>query len=129
MAVGGGAVLLAALALLIARSGNFIIPVPGVEKYFRSWLEIVMSVRPRTKEFLIGYPALMLAAWYFARGERTWLWLLATAGAVASTSVFNTFSHIHTPLLISLVRTLNALVLGVLIGLVACLIADRYGRR
>jgi hypothetical protein len=124
--LGLGLCLLAALAVLVARSGNFIIPVPGVEKYFRNWLEVVMYVRPRTKEFLIGYPALMLAAWYYLKGNRAWLWLLATAGAVASTSVFNTFSHIHTPLIISFVRTINALVIGLAVGLVACLIANKY---
>jgi hypothetical protein len=126
LVIGLGVALLAALALLVARSGNFIMPVPGAEKYFRNWLEVVMYVRPRTKEFLIGYPALMLAAFYYLKGERTWLWLLAAVGAVASTSIFNTFSHIHTPLLISLVRTLNALVLGLIVGTVVCLIAARY---
>ncbi|MFA5114253.1 MAG: DUF5693 family protein [Candidatus Margulisiibacteriota bacterium] len=126
LVLGLGLLLLAALAVLVARSGNFILPVPGAEKYFRNWLEVVMYVRPRTKEFLIGYPALMLAALCYFRGNRTWLWLAATAGAVASTSVFNTFSHIHTPLIISLARTGNALALGLVVGLVVCLVANKY---
>ncbi|MCU0641641.1 MAG: DUF5693 family protein [Candidatus Margulisbacteria bacterium] len=126
LTLGLGLCGLGAVALLVARSGNFIIPVPGVEKYLRNWLEIVMFVRPRTKEFLIGYPALMVAALCYWRGNRTWLWLAATVGAVASTSVFNTFSHIHTPLLISLVRTLNALCLGAVVGALVALIAARY---
>ena len=81
-----------------------------------------MFVRPRTKEFLIGYPALFLAAGYFLRGEKQWLWVLAAIGVIAPISVFNTFSHIHTPLMISLIRTFNGLILGLLIGWVLFLV-------
>ena len=126
LAAGLGLILLGALAVLVARSGNFILPVPGAEKYFRNWLEIVLFVRPRTKEFLVGYPALYLAALYYLRGNRSWLWLLAAIGVIAPVSVFNSFSHIHTPLLISLTRTLNGLALGLVISIIVGLIARRY---
>ena len=125
-AILGGAVALLALAFLLARSGNFILPVPAFEKYFRDWLEMVLFVRPRTKEFMIGYPFLMLAAVYYLRGNRTWLWLLAAVGAIAPISVFNTFSHIHTPIMVSLVRTFNGLLLGILIGGIVLFLIDRY---
>src|SRR3989339_672988 len=57
-----GFFLLAALGVFLARSGNFVLPVPGAEKMFRNWLEMVLFVRPRTKEFLVGYPFLFFAA-------------------------------------------------------------------
>ncbi|MFA4843839.1 MAG: DUF5693 family protein [Candidatus Margulisiibacteriota bacterium] len=126
LAVGLGVVGLGALAVLVARSGNFSLPVPAVEKSFRNLLEILLFVRPRTKEFLIGYPALMLAAFFVLRGKPQWLWLLAAVGVIAPISVFNTFSHIHTPLMISLVRTFNGLVLGLIVGWVAWFIASRF---
>jgi hypothetical protein len=112
--LGAGAV---ALVVLVARSGNFVLPVPAVEKYFRNWLELLLSVRPRTKEFLAGYPLLFVAALYYFKGKRDWLWLLAALGTIAPISVFNSFSHLHTPLLISLQRTFNGLVLGLLVGM------------
>jgi hypothetical protein len=121
-----GVFLLAALAVLVARSGNFTLPVPGFEKSFRNWLEILLYVRPRTKEFLVGYPFLCLAAMYYLKGKKQWLWLLAAIGVVAPVSVFNSFSHIHTPLVISITRTFNGLVLGLLVGWLVGWIAGRY---
>jgi hypothetical protein len=112
-----GLFIIGALAVLVARSGNFILPVPGAEKYLRSLLETLLLVRPRTKELLVGYPFLFAAAMYCLKKETRWLWCLAAIGAIAPVSVFNSFSHIHTPIIISLVRTLNGAVLGVIIGM------------
>jgi hypothetical protein len=124
-----GIIILGGLAVLIARSGNFTLPVPGFEKHFRNWLEMVLYVRPRTKEFLIGYPFLFLSALYYLKGQRQWLWLLTALGVIAPISVFNSFSHIHTPLIISLTRTFNGLALGIIIGLIVGLLADRFSEK
>lgn len=121
-----GLFILAALGIFVARSGNFVLPVPILEKYFRDFLEVVLAVRPRTKEFLIGYPFLFFAAVSLLRGNQKWLWLFATIGTIAPISVFNTFCHVHTPLMISLARTVNGLVLGIIVGIIATLIAQRY---
>ena len=119
-----GFFLLAALGVFLARSGNFVLPVPGAEKMFRNWLEMVLFVRPRTKEFLVGYPFLFFAAVYFLKARsRDWLWVLMAIGTIAPVSVMNTFCHIHTPLTISLVRTINGLVLGLFFGIITALIA------
>ena len=125
-AVLGGLALLGALAVLLARSGNFVLPVPAAEKYFRDWLEMVLFVRPRTKEFLIGYPFLYIAAIYYLKRNSRWLFLLAAIGVIAPVSVFNSFSHIHTPLLISLIRTFNGLALGLLVALLVGLVLNRF---
>lgn len=124
-----GVLALGALGVLVARSGNFVLPVPGIEKHFRNWLELILFVRPRTKEFLVGYPFLFLAALYYLKGKRTWLWLMALIGVIAPISVFNSFSHIHTPLIISLTRTFNGLVLGIFAGVLVGLIANRYFKK
>ena len=123
-----GLFILGSLAVLVARSGNFVLPVPGFEKYFRNWLEILLYVRPRTKEFLVGYPFLFIAALYYLKGNRSWLWLLTSIGVIAPVSVFNSFSHIHTPLLISIIRTFNGLVLGLIIGSVVGWMANKHIR-
>jgi len=104
-----------ALALAGFRAGNF--PVVGVTEWelrARGTLEHWLLVRPRTKEFLAGHPALVLAA-----GSR---WTPPAAAALAvlaglgQASVLNTLAHVHIPLGISLVRVVNGLVLGALTG-------------
>lgn len=120
-----GLFILAALGIFVARSGNFVLPVPVIEKHFRNLLEVLLFIRPRTKEFLIGYPFLFIAAFAALRGKRQWLWLFAALGAIAPISVINSFSHIHTPIMISMIRTVNGLVLGVIIGMIAGIIGDK----
>jgi len=107
----------AAATLLILRSGNFGVPVPGFEKSARGLLENMLFIRPRTKEFLIGYPALLLAAIYYLKGRNKWLWLWAAFGVLAPISMINSFCHIHTPLIISLIRSCVGLILGIALGL------------
>jgi hypothetical protein len=109
-------VVAAVLALVVIRRGNFpILGATEAELALRSALN-ELFVRPRFKE-LIGHPLAVLAllnprwpAW--ATGP------LIVAGVIAQASILNSFSHYHTPVLISLQRTLIALALGVAIGLV-----------
>lgn len=107
-----GTGLAAAGAVYILRTGNFGLPVANLEITLRELLERVLVVRPRTKEFLIGHPAL-----YFLLKERNekaaWLMPVAVIGQL---SMVNTFSHIHTPLLVTLIRTGYGLVFGYIIG-------------
>jgi hypothetical protein len=109
-------------AILILRSGNFGLPVPGVEKAARGALENALLIRPRTKEFLIGYPALIIASIYYLRGGNAWLWLMLAIGALAPISLTNSFCHIHTPLMITAIRSVMGLVLGIAVGLLAYLV-------
>jgi len=113
------------LVILLLRSGNFGLPVPAFEKTIRSSLSQMLMVRPRFKEFIIGYPILLLACFYFVKGYKKWLWLLASIGTIALTSLTNTFCHIHSPLLISTIRSVNGLLIGTLFGLIAYLIFFR----
>ncbi|MCS6861723.1 MAG: DUF5693 family protein, partial [Abditibacteriales bacterium] len=117
-----GAVMLLGGLLWIARTGNE--PGVGVSEWelrFRSLLERVLIARPRTKEFLLGHPALLLAAFLAARGEKRYVIPLLLIGAIGQTSLLNTFCHIHTPLHVSLLRTFNGLWLGAGIGGLICL--------
>jgi len=105
----------AALAVVFLRRGNFqVIGVSGTELTVRNWLS-GLFVRPRFKE-LLGHPLALLAL-----SNRSWpSWaegLLLTGGVIGQASILNSFSHYHTPLLISLQRSLIALVLGFLLGL------------
>ncbi|MCL6641976.1 MAG: DUF5693 family protein [Candidatus Bipolaricaulota bacterium] len=107
---------LGALFFVLERSGNLpAIPVARWEEFLRERLEDWLTARPRFKEFLVGHPALVL----WRRDPRLlqlgWLAL----GALGQASILNTFVHLHTPLALSLWRTLNGLALGLLIGLTA----------
>jgi len=115
-------------ALFILRSGNFGLPVLGPEKYLRGLLENLMVIRPRTKEFLIGYPALILGAVYYLKGGNKWLWFWLSAGVLAPVSMTNSFCHIHTPVLITLVRSCVGLILGIAIGLSIYFLYVIWGR-
>ncbi|MGH2452346.1 MAG: DUF5693 family protein [bacterium] len=107
-----------AAMMLLARSGNFGLPLSGVEVRARTLLEDLLVARPRTKEFLIGHPALMLAAAAAALRLRAWVVPLAVIGAVGQAGLINSFSHIHTPLVIVFLRTLYALIIGTVLGAV-----------
>lgn len=128
-----GLVALVVVYVYLTRTGNDApVPVTGLEQAMRSGLTNLLAIRPRTKEFLIGYPAFLLAAYAlasprvrgWAAGAPPWcqtalrlLWLAAASGAlIPLVSLNNTFSHIHTPLEISLWRTFNGLWLGTVIA-------------
>lgn len=121
--------LLGALAVFwyIQRSGNFpVVPVPRWELEMRAWLERLLYVRPRTKEFAVAYPALgvaVAAAWY---GWRPWILpALLAALTGASGGLVNSFEHLRTPWLISLVRGFNGFWLGALLAAAAVAVLVR----
>ena len=110
------AVAFIALAVVYLRRGNFpLIGVGSVEIAARDWLSNLF-IRPRFKE-LIGHPLAVLGLinkeWpHWVRGA------LLTGGVIAQASILNSFSHYHTPLLISLERSVVALALGLALGLI-----------
>lgn len=97
----------------LMRSGNDNMAISDLERNFRTYLDLFLGVRPRTKEFLL-HPLLLLSCYWGYKDRYLPLVLL---GGIAQVSLVNTFAHIHTPLIISLKRTFNGLWLGVLIGL------------
>lgn len=119
------ALLAAAGFVYLMRSGNLpLIPVGEMELALRRLLGEVLTVRPRFKEFLIGYPALVLLmywGWRWRCGALArWAGLLAAvAASVGLISVGNTFVHFHTPISVDLWRTVNGLLLGLPLGFAA----------
>lgn len=107
------------LFVLINRTGNYsVIPIPKWELEFRVWLEKALPVRPRTKEFLMGFPALVIADGLKSFGNikySCWFYMAALLGVV---SMVNTFSHFHIATLVSLIRSFEGILLGMLLGVV-----------
>ncbi len=110
------AVIAAGGMIYVMRSGNFsIIPASSAEHQLRDSLEQKLPARPRTKEVLIGYPALILLA--FLGPGRNWRirLLLTGAGAIAPVSIANAFCHLHTPFLATVLREATGLAGGLLV--------------
>jgi hypothetical protein len=119
------------LGMLMVRSGNVSTgAAPGAEQHFRQVLEDMLWARPRTKEFLFGHPLLMLWLYFWLRlrslpaspclpfgriGAEDVLPILA---AIGQASIVDTFAHVHTPIIFSLVRTLHGIWIGVLCGII-----------
>ena len=125
----GVLVLSLAAVMLLARTGNVSLPLSGVEQQLRSTLEDVLVARPRTKEFLIGYPALALAGTAAALGMRRLAILFGIVGAVGTAGAINSFSHLHTPFVYTAWRTGNALALGAVVVIPALLVLIWIARR
>ena len=112
MAIMG--VFLVIFAIYIIRSGNSG-GVSDTQIQLRQMLKDIFGTRPRTKEFLIGYPVIMCLIYFGKHKLYIPLGVLATVGPV---SVINTFTHTHTPLIISIKRSLWGVVVGFVIGLI-----------
>jgi hypothetical protein len=115
-----GAALLGLFLFLLLRSGNFTFLRSGdLEEAIRRWLENTLYARPRFKEFVIGHPALI--GWFYLAGRyRKKLQFsrlaLLLVGFMGQISIINTFAHVHTPVIISLIRTGNGLAGGLILG-------------
>ena len=98
--------------IYVLRSGNATIS--PIENNIRNLMSSLTGARPRTKEFLIGWPALALFA-YYAKNDYGKIpkWLFSVASSVIFASVINTFCHVFTDVTTSALRTLYGLILSV----------------
>ncbi len=122
-----GVLLVGAGALMLMRSGNDsdISPSP-IEMATRHVLTATLSVRPRFKEFLIGFPCMMIMPALLVAHRRALGWLLALGIGVGVGDIIDTFSHLHTPLEISILRIVNGLIAGAVVGAIVVLVYRRF---
>ncbi len=107
------------LVIYISRSGNFsFLPVLSIEEKIRIFLEKTLIARPRNKEFLIGYPALLLAMSMNYLKIKEFKIPIIIIGTIGPVTLINTFCHIHTPFLFSILRTFNGAWVGLALGLI-----------
>jgi hypothetical protein len=122
-----GAVLLGAGYIVLARSGNSGDIAPSsLELALRAHLTTLLQVRPRTKEFLFGFPALMLVPVLVPADRARWGWLFALAIGMGLADVVDTFCHLHTHLTISVERLVNGGILGIIIGALAIVVYRKW---
>lgn len=105
--------------IYISRTGNNpIIPPTSFELKFRDILEHTIIARPRTKEFLIGDPAIILAIYAAFKNSKGWTFIFGIFSSIGILSIVNTFSHIESVMSIAIERTILGWVLGAIIGLI-----------
>jgi len=109
---------------LSTRSGNNAATLP-FEEQFRSLLDRTLGVRPRTKEFLIGHPLFIATLYFYHRYRNKSTLFLLVGGVIGQMSMVSTFTHLHTPLIISLIRTGYGIGFGLLIGLAGTWLLDK----
>lgn len=116
--VGGG-------IFYILRTGNISSEaVWDFEIKMRTILERLMFVRPRTQEFLIGYPSIFLALEFLKTKKDVGI-LFSIISLITPISIMNSFCHIHTPIYITLLRTLNGFILGSVVGYLLVIILHK----
>lgn len=112
-------ILAIAAYVYLARSGHETSLQPlNVEMMMRNGLENWIPARPRTKEILVAFPAAVLA---FGLLRFNWKWSripLGLAATIGFISVTNTFSHLRTPMILSMERTAYSLLFGLGIGVI-----------
>ncbi len=114
-----GGVIMAVGMYYIIRSGN-VNSISALEQAMRTAATELFTARPRTKEFLIGYPALVLLVYYMKYVDVHLVkWLLAVATAILAASVTNSFCHVFTDYTTIVQRTLNGLLLGIIVSVFA----------
>ncbi|MEI8282941.1 MAG: DUF5693 family protein, partial [Armatimonadota bacterium] len=124
---GLGVILLAVIGIMMMRTGNDNPnTVSGGELAFRGILEQILPVRPRSKEFLLGFPVLTFGLFILHRANYNpkalgklsgWVSLCIMLGFVGLTDSVNTLCHLHTPVMVSFLRDIIGLIIGGFIGL------------
>ncbi len=119
-------VALVIIGFAVMRTGNdSAVGISGFELKFRAILDKIMMVRPRTKEFMLGHPAMLVGLALMLSKRKAWGLPLVAFGVLGQVSLLNTFCHIHSPLAVSILRAFNGVVVGLLVGIVAWLIFAR----
>lgn len=126
--------------MFIGRSGNNGAPVPAFEIALRRFLEDVMYARPREKEFLFGHPAVLLSMTaLYRKWPQIFHYFLIVAVTIGQGSMVETFAHMRSPYMLSLIRGFDGLAAGSL-SVIAALIGvmilvritkffgERYGK-
>ena len=107
----------------ILRTGNSM-NVSSAELQFRNLLENLLIARPRTKEMLIGWPCLLLFIWSLRRHLNFLPLVFGLGMSIGLVSIVNTFLHIRTPFLLSLLRTGWGILFGFILGVIALIVAE-----
>ena len=111
---------LSLFSIIILRMDNFKFPQFYYEKEIRYILEKIFIVRPRFKELLF-YPFLFISFYKF-KNKNIFYFL----GTIAISTTLNSFIHLHTPIIISIIRSFYGIISGFIAGNLFILIYEKY---
>lgn len=114
--------ILAAGAIYLLRSGNS--SISEFERTIRDIIVDITAARPRTKEFLIGWPCLMLFMFY-GRKKGVLSFVSYIGSALLFASVTNSFCHVFTDALVIYQRSLNGFLFSIPILVIIYLICKK----
>ena len=102
--------------IYLIRSGN-VTEISATENLLRNTITNLMTERPRTKEFLIGWPSFILFLYYIKNTDIKLLqWAFSVGSSILFASVINSFCHVFTGAEIIYTRVIN----GVIVGAFVC---------
>ncbi len=105
--------------IYISRTGHETSIQPtDIEMIIRNFLENTLIARPRNKEFLVGAPAIVMTIYIATFGNKKILAPFVLAATVGLASIVNTFSHLRTPIYISIIRTILSMGIGLVLGII-----------
>lgn len=108
---------IAVAAVYVMRSGNA--KISPLENQIRNFIAELSGARPRTKEFLIGWPMLAVAAVCIkCTAPKLLRTLVCVGSSIVFASVTNTFCHVFTDFATSSLRTFNGIVFALPIVIV-----------
>lgn len=108
----------------IARSGHETNLQPStMEMIFRNILEYELLARPRTKEFLLAFPMVVASIVVVRSQIKELIYPAGLIAVIGFSSIANTFSHLRTPIYLSVVRTAYSVGFGLVVGVFAAILA------
>ena len=116
------AVLGVILMIYVKRSGN-VTSISSIEALMRNTITNIMESRPRTKEFLVGWPCLMLFIYYAKNTPFNLIkGMLIIGSSILFASCINSFCHVFTAAETIYMRVINGALIGISIGIIALII-------
>ncbi len=105
--------------IYIRRSGN-VNSISSVESAMRNFITDIFRARPRTKEFLVGYPCITLFIYYYKNTKIKILQAVLFCGsAITAASIANSFCHVFTTVDVIYGRVVNGVIIGVVCSVAA----------
>ena len=118
-----GVVFAGVILIYLARTGHETAIKPlEIELILRNKLEYFFLARPRTKEFLVGYPTMMIMLYFASLKQKELTLVTVVFATIGLTSTVNTFCHLRTPVYMSIYRSIAGMGIGLVIGIVGLLI-------
>lgn len=105
--------------IYLSRSGNItLLPASRLELDIRMYLERFLGVRPRTKEFLIGYPCIFLLPTAIKSKNQVLRLITILGTTITGISINNSFCHGFTLFITSSERAINGFLIGIIFSII-----------